>query len=352
MAHDLARQAERAYHFEFGASDSYISFGNWDSRRKGLLAGEALQLDLLRLEKSAMAQNSRYLEIEKTISLARLDPLALMQLKQTGSCQFSLDELLFDRDYPGHYFRVIKSLAITIPAVVGPYQTLRATLTQTGHKTLLEPDIAGVEYLLGERRDIPSSVRADWRSNQQIAISRGVEDSGMFELSFSDDRYLPFENTGVVSTWLLEMPRENNPIDYDTIADVIVHLRYMCKTDGSFRQSVRDLPAYRAYQGVRLFSVADEFAAQWHAFTRGASTALELALPPGTFPHNVDVDLGGAVVQVVGVAADGSARDVTAQFKSREILAGRPPRIKLAGGSRVKAENLLLLLSYSGALRE
>jgi hypothetical protein len=29
--------------------------------------------------------------------------------------------------------------------------------------------------------------------NQEIAISRGIEDSGMFQLDFKDERYIPFE---------------------------------------------------------------------------------------------------------------------------------------------------------------
>ena len=46
-----------------------MPFGHWDSRRKGLLAGEGLLLELSRLEKSALDQDSRYLEIEKNIAL-------------------------------------------------------------------------------------------------------------------------------------------------------------------------------------------------------------------------------------------------------------------------------------------
>ncbi len=69
LAFDMAKQAERAYQYEFGATDTYISFGHWDSRRKGLLAGEGLMLELNRLEKSALDQDSRYLERSKRVFL-------------------------------------------------------------------------------------------------------------------------------------------------------------------------------------------------------------------------------------------------------------------------------------------
>jgi Tc toxin complex TcA C-terminal TcB-binding domain len=359
LAYDLAKQTERAFQFEFGTSDTFINFGYWDSRRRGLMAGEALRMDLARLEKSALDQDSRYLEITKIISLVRIDPVALLELRETGRCQFSLGELLFDRDFPGHYFRFIKSIALSIPAVVGPYQTIKATLTQTGHKTLMEPDLAGVQYLLGEEPSMPGSIRVDWRVNQQIAISTAVEDSGMFELNFSDDRYLPFEGTGVVSNWLLEMPKATNAIDFDTITDVIIHLRYSCKADsGSFRQAVMELDTFRNYRGVRLFSIAQEFSAQWFAFKNTpTNNTLELTLPPNTFPHNVKVDLNQneiSIVQIRSLSPSGDLPDVLDQF---EITPPNPDAqpyqftLKAKSGfDRLQAENLLVLLNYTGEL--
>ncbi len=38
-----------------------------------------------------------------------------------------------------------------------------------------------------------------------IATSNAQNDSGIFELSFRDERYLPFEGAGVISEWSLEM---------------------------------------------------------------------------------------------------------------------------------------------------
>ncbi|MEO1351410.1 MAG: toxin, partial [Cyanobacteria bacterium J06635_15] len=367
LAFDLAKETERAYQFEFGATDTYISFGHWDSRRKGLLAGEALLLELNQLEKSALDQDSRYLEITKPISLARLDPLALIDLKTTGRCQFSLGELLFDRDFPGHYFRIIKAVSLSIPAIVGPYQTVKATLTQTGHKTLLAPDIEGVNYLLGESDTIPGSIRADWRANQQIALSTGVDDSGVFELNFNDDRYLPFEGTGAVSNWLLEMPLSTNAIDFDTISDVVINLRYMCKTDGGkFKQDVMDHPTVKAFSGTRLFSVAHEFAAQWHAFQNDDLDVdtLTLTLPPNAFPPNVNVDLGTVQIQLLlGLDSGGNLVDVADGFTDASNQAIPPLTLDTSGPTprftfqarnnfnKTAINNLLVIVSYDGQLR-
>ena len=74
------------------------------------------------------------------------------------------------------------------------------------------------------RNQDPPEVRTAWRRQQKIAISKGVRDSGLFELNFHDDRYLPFEGTGAVSRWKLDMPKKKDSIDHASISDVIIHL--------------------------------------------------------------------------------------------------------------------------------
>ena len=101
MAYDLAKRAEKACQQELGLIESsFIQFGYWDSLKKGLLAGDSLAIDLRRMEKAYFDGNKREYEITKHISLALLDPIALLLLKQTGACFFNLPEALFDMDYP------------------------------------------------------------------------------------------------------------------------------------------------------------------------------------------------------------------------------------------------------------
>ncbi|HZB29592.1 MAG TPA: hemopexin repeat-containing protein, partial [Streptosporangiaceae bacterium] len=105
LAYEMARAAERAYESERGAVPGIIRPTYWDSRRKGLLAGDQLALDLDRLGQAYAASHTRGMEITKRVSLLRLDPLALLNLKNDGRCEFALTETLFDRDFPGHYLR-------------------------------------------------------------------------------------------------------------------------------------------------------------------------------------------------------------------------------------------------------
>ncbi|MHC1764916.1 MAG: toxin [Verrucomicrobiia bacterium] len=219
LAYDLAKRAERCLRFELGLNDSsFISFGYWDGLKKGLLSGEKLQYDLRRLESAYLEQNRREFELTKSISLGVLDPLALVKLRETGRCFFRLPEELFDLDYPGHYFRRIKSVSLTLPCVAGPYTTVSCTLRLL--KNSIRTTTAGGDNGYPRNTDDAGLPADDTRFVETsipvraIAASSAQHDSGVFELSFRDDRYLPFEGAGAISDWSLELFSDlpsNNP---------------------------------------------------------------------------------------------------------------------------------------------
>lgn len=239
LALQIARQAEAAYQFELDSSQTFLSFDYWDGLHKGLTAGEGLRLALNRMDTAYRIGDKRRLEIEKTISLAMIAPDQLLALKTTGECSFSLSEALFDYDYPGQYSRKIKTVSVSIPAVVGPYQNIKAILTQTKNSVATVADINLVKYLLAPSGNVPKGIRQDWAKKQSIAISRGMDDSGLFVLDFQDPRYLPFENTGAVSDWTLSMPLETNRFDFEQLADVIITVRYTAIGDDELKTKVQ-----------------------------------------------------------------------------------------------------------------
>ncbi|QHI96824.1 hypothetical protein GT347_01740 [Xylophilus rhododendri] len=259
QAHDavvsVCLATEAAWQVEMGDFTSrFIQGGAWEDRYKGLLAGEHLKFSLLRMDHAYVMGRERRLEIVKTISVKNLlgtAPIAgdarkqspwdkaLAQLRSTGKVDFSFAELLYDRDYPGHYLRQIAAVTVSLPAVVAPYQDVRAVLTQTDSHLLTKADQAGVAYLLNPLKagaDPGDHVKRQIRASQQIALSTGMDDSGMFVLNFNDERYLPFEGTGAVSSWQLEFP---NPQSQDqqrileSLTDVIVRVHYTAKQGGA-----------------------------------------------------------------------------------------------------------------------
>ncbi|WP_437826314.1 neuraminidase-like domain-containing protein [Sorangium sp. So ce1153] len=316
LAVDLAKRAERCFRFELGlAASSFISFGYWDNLKKGLLAGEALQYDLRRMEAAHLAQNRRELELVKHVSLKLLDPLALVKLRETGRCFFELPEELFDLDYPGHYFRRIKSVSLTLPCVAGPYTTISATLrllknsirTNTKNGDDGYPRNTDEQGLLADdARFVETNVPV-----KSIAASGGQNDSGLFELSFRDERYLPFEGAGAISVWSLELFNDlasNNPdpanpdfgrplrqFDYGSITDAVLHIKYTAREDaGPFRSAaIKHLRDHFAPQGagtpsLLLLDLRRDFPTPWSRFQRPTKPAdgnvLELDISADTFP--------------------------------------------------------------------
>lgn len=269
LAYDMAKYAEKAFQFERGIRENEVHFitgTHWDSMRKGLLAGESLGLDLDRMEQAYFETDSRRLEISKSISLLELDPMAFLQLKSKGICEFNLTEAMFDYDFPGHYCRQIKTISISFESTQD--QTINATLTQLNNKTIIEADPKAVQFLLNPKGNQPLSIRNNWKANQQVALSHVDEyeqNNGMFELRFDDDKYLPFEGTGAVSAWRLELNGKKGAFNVSRLVDVVINVKYTALPGGeAFANSVRG--ALKPYQTVRFFDMNYDFPTEWNAF--------------------------------------------------------------------------------------
>jgi len=299
MALDMARRAERAYRIELYGKNSYpstdttyVRANHFDAGKKGLLAGEKLSLDLQRLEAAWLDRRTREYEVSRTVSLNAIDPAALIALRTSGACTFNVTEATFDYDYPGHFFRRIKSVAVTIPAVTAPHQGVHSTLRLLSDKIRVN-DESGSPY----PEDLPSGLSSlDSRfvyrfdSSQSIVTSHGREDTGLFNPDHSDPRYLPFEGSGAISEWQLDVPQENNHFDIATVPDVLLHIRYTARDGGSdLADAVRDsllgaptrfasLPTPgtvpEAFPRV-AFSLRQHFPDEWQSFHYPPESATE-----------------------------------------------------------------------------
>ncbi|MGP0019099.1 MAG: neuraminidase-like domain-containing protein [Candidatus Sulfotelmatobacter sp.] len=302
MAYDLATQAEVGFRFERGLTTSnYIQFGYWDSLKKGLLSGERLYADLKRMELAYLQTDVREYEITKAISLVLFDPWALINLKTTGQCIVNLPEAFFDHDYPGHYFRRIKTVSLAIPCVTGPYTSVNCTLTMLNSKVR-------VDNMASSRTDFANDAHfvTNYAATQSIATSTAQNDPGLFEVNFRDERYLPFEGAGAISSWQIDLPIDCNAFDFDSISDVVINLRYTSRYGGD---GLRDLAKQaallptrpgQAYSGStspfatpqadlqRLFSLKHEFPSEWYKFLNPPDTAtsqtMSIALGAERFP--------------------------------------------------------------------
>ncbi|MFZ5937758.1 neuraminidase-like domain-containing protein [Pseudomonas sp. HS6-2] len=263
VAVSLCNSAEACWQYETGNYDKrIIRTPVWQADRWGLNAGAELRLDLQRLEAEALLRNERHLEIRKTVSLQTLLvgdepllfdkrgepikdwPVLLKVLRDEGELAFNLSQSLYDRDYPGHYMRRLHSVAVSLPALLGPYQNIRATLTQTQSSLLIRPDIEGVSFLTphAQRNGDGSNVMMSLRPHQQVCLSTGSQDLGLVTAAEADDRYLPFEGTGAVSRWRLQFPLPEMQTQLlEGLSDIVLDIRYYALPGGA--QFAREVQA-------------------------------------------------------------------------------------------------------------
>ncbi|KAE8143973.1 hypothetical protein BDV38DRAFT_289753 [Aspergillus pseudotamarii] len=202
----------------------------WEQSPDGQLAGEALYLDLKRMEMLHMENRTHDFEITKNVSIRHLDPCALLQLREQGTADFDLPEVIFDMDFPGHYCRRIASVAVSIPCILGAYTSLNCTLRLLGHRYRIAP--TGNQSAFYEEKD-ENKFHSDSIPIDAIAVSNGLHDTGTFTLDFNGQpRYGPFEGAGAISKWRLAFPSPFRQFDYHTITDVIIHLRYTAVDGG------------------------------------------------------------------------------------------------------------------------
>jgi len=256
----LCLNVQSCWQYEQGDfATTFVRTNAWNNSYRGLLAGQALTLDLQKMERAYYTRNDRRLNISRTVSLKALlsaQGKDFQTEKKKGRFEnFKLTQQLFDNDYPGLYARRLHKVSVTLPTLLGPYQNVRALLTQTSSSTTLKADISAVKALLnGTTPPADSGVVTNLRPSQQVALSGGLADDGTFALLVQDGRYLPFEGTGAVSGWTLEFPRSidekigsatfaadaEQKALLDALDDVLIHVEYTALNGGaSFASEVR-----------------------------------------------------------------------------------------------------------------
>ncbi len=253
--YDLAMQtavgAQQSLRYELGDPGlSYIpsAAGSWNSLHEGLLAAEKLEFSLSSMERARLNKDCREYELTKHISLRLHFPAAFVMLKATGCCGLDLPEWLFDLELPwalhaadqvGHAERPMRGRAIhghpLQAAATEQHNPLPAAPQRPGHLQVLPKKD---KECAKQAAPLPTACPNDpniWKrfsGTEAIATSAGINDSGLFELSFDDERYLPFEYTGAISRWRIELPPENNQFDFDTLSDLIMQVNFTAREGG------------------------------------------------------------------------------------------------------------------------
>ena len=343
MAFEAARAAERCFNFELGTIDSFVRAGQWNDTRRGLLSAENLIADLRRMDTAHLQRNVREREVTKHLSLARLDPTALTELRMSGRCVIQIPEAVFDLDHPGHYFRRIKALSVSVPCVVGPYSSVPMKLTQTSNRIRVDTDrkVGAATDVEAYAEDPAGDTRFRYNvgSIQSIATSRGEDDSGLFNLNYDDERYLPFEGSGVVGTYVLELPPTLRTFDYGSISDVVLHLRYTARDGGSafrtlaantVRERLNVLALKTGRTGLfQAFDLRRDKPDLWNRLAAAGSGSLEITaedLPYYTSGHATAISAIRMIARV-----EGAPTNYTIKVDGNDVLLTAVPEPELSG---------------------
>jgi hypothetical protein len=371
LAHDFAKKAERCYKFELGNDDTYISYGYWDSMKRGLQSADNLIHDIKRMETGYLDKNKREYEITKHVSLAQLDPLALVRLRASGICDFEIPEVLYDMDHPGQYFRRLKSVSVSLPCIAGPYTSVSAKLSLVNNryrKNTNDPPNYAEDVVAGDNRFVYNI-----GSIQSIATSNAQNDSGVFELNFRDERYLPFENTGAISSWRLELPSEVRQFDYNTISDVIIHVNYTAREGGSGLRTAANTVLKDQLEAIQqrfdqtglhiALNMKHDLPNEWFVFKKNGT--IDLTLNKSRLPYMVQPFDTAEIESVMFVAqiktnpatftlnVDGVVTNLARVIELKlcngiysDIDLDTPFTLSVSNADKLKLEELLLVIKY------
>jgi hypothetical protein len=246
--------------------------------RRGLTGSARLLQDIFDLDQYAFETNKRKLQLTKTISLARIAPAEFQRFRETGVMRFSTPMELFDRDFPGHYLRLIHRVRTSVIALVPAVSGIRATLTSGRLSRVV---IGGDTF-----QTVPILHGPD-----QVALSTPRDATGLFELDVQADMLRPFEGIGVDASWELRMAKAANLFDYSTIGDVYITIEYSALSSNDYRQQVvQRLPS--TLTADRPFSFRHQLADQWFDLLNPGQTATPMAVSFTTgredFPPNLE----------------------------------------------------------------
>jgi hypothetical protein len=267
----------------------------------GLTGADRLLADITQLDQYALDTDKFKLQLTKMISLERLDPVAFQRFIQTGALRFRSPMALFDRDFPGHYVRMIKQVRVSVVALIPPNDGIRATLTNTGVSRVVAADDSGNFRSVVVRRD-----------PQVIALSSPTNATGIFELTAQPTMLLPFEDLGVDTSWEFIMPRASNQFDFNTIADVLVSIDYTALDSQDYRDRVIQ-QLNQAISADRAYSFRQQFADAWYDLNNPNQSSTPMIVQFQTvledFLPNID-DLAIQQLVMYFVPVNGSALPV------------------------------------------
>ncbi|GAA3938409.1 neuraminidase-like domain-containing protein [Actinoplanes auranticolor] len=285
MAHELASLAQAALVRELGLADQPPVPDTWNPTHRGIGAAADLAVELERWERQYVQAWRREHEKTKQYSLAERQPLALLELVQRGECTFQIREHELDEDEPGDYFRRLRTVALDVACIRGSHTPVNARLTLLRSSIRLAPHTAS-DAAAYPREEGPAGAgderfRDDPGGSEHIVTSSGIADDGLFDNGDGGEALRPFEGSGAISVWRLELDPATNHFDRDTVSNVVVRLQYTSRAGGELAAA-----AAREARAVRLAARPEVVmlpldlldSSEWHRFVAAGADGHDLRI--------------------------------------------------------------------------
>ena len=296
--------------------------------RHGLTGSARLLTDLYKLDQYKFETEKRKLQLSKTISLAGLAPYEFQRFRETGVIIFGTPLELFERDFPGHYLRMIKQVRTSVIALIPPIQGIKATLSTVG-----------VSNLVTNNNGLFQTITA-YRAPESVALTSPMNATGVFELQTPSDMLLPFEGMGVDTLWEFKMPRAANHFDFKSIADVLITIDYTALDSPDYRQLVIDsLPT--TTDGDRAFSFRHQFADQWFDLHNPGQSEYPMSVSFKTSWDDFPVNLSQLGIKQVLLYLSSQKEDLAPFTATLKFLPNDPAAPTELGGEAAWVDKLI-----------
>lgn len=229
----LCLTAKAALSREIGADKTDYLFITpmWNDLYQGLLAGEGLLLELTRMERAYLQYDRRGLEIQKTVSLNTLiisDPATEETFSSAVAKAIETEIIQIYGNVTLKFDDVEDTLLISLNIAPLALDTIynNSPMTSTGRFKTISVTLP---TLLGPYQDVEATLQLN---DTVIALSRGLDDSGLFVLDYNDPKYFPFEgdpvNEGTLQLTFYNVIEQQASL-VNNLVDVIYQLRYTLK---------------------------------------------------------------------------------------------------------------------------
>ena len=132
LAFERAEPAQAFVRLDYWQPPAQLAASAAPGDTRGMTGAEQLAEDLSQLDQYAFTTDTRRLNLSQTFSLAQLLPVEFLGFLRTGQISFATPMSWFDRDFPGHYQRLIRQVRVSVVALVPPARGIRATLSSSG----------------------------------------------------------------------------------------------------------------------------------------------------------------------------------------------------------------------------